>query len=71
MLQACLGLEFDYQADEIIFNTPRLPEFLDQVCIRGLTLGDSRVDVLLRRHNSDVTANVLARTGTVRVVAFS
>ena len=71
MLQACLGLEFDYQADEIIFNTPRLPEFLDQVCIRGLTLGDSRVDVLLRRHNSDVTVNVLARTGSARVVGFS
>ena len=63
MLQACLGLEFNYQADEIIFNAPRLPEFLDQVCIRGLTFGDSRVDVLLRRHDSDVTINVLARTG--------
>ncbi|GBF26860.1 hypothetical protein MnTg02_01902 [bacterium MnTg02] len=71
MLQACLGLEFDYQADEIIFNAPRLPEFLDQVCIRGLTLGDSRVDVLLRRHDSDVAVNVLARTGTARVVVFS
>ncbi len=71
MLQACLGLEFDYQADEIIFNAPRLPEFLDQVCIRGLTLGDSRVDVLLRRHYSDVAVNVLARTGPARVVVFS
>ena len=71
MLQACLGLAFDYQADEIIFNTPRLPEFLDEVRIRGLTLGDSRVDVLLRRHNNDVTVNVLARTGSARVVGFS
>jgi glycogen debranching enzyme len=71
MLQACLGLEFNYQADEIIFNAPRLPEFLDQVCIRGLTLGDSRVDVLLRRHDSDVAVNVLARTGTARVVGYS
>ena len=71
MLQACLGLEFDYQADKIIFNTPRLPEFLDEVRIRGLTLGDSRVDVLLRRHNNDVAVNVLARSGTVRVVGIS
>ncbi len=71
LLQACLGLEFDYQADQIIFSAPRLPEFLDRVCIRGLTLGDSRVDVLLRRHNNDVAVNVLARTGSVRVIVSS
>ncbi len=71
LLQACLGLEFDYQADQIIFNAPRLPEFLDRVCIRGLTLGCSRVDVSLHRQNGDVAINVMARTGTARVVVFS
>jgi len=64
-------VDANYQANEIIFNTPRLPEFLDQVHIRGLTLGDSHVDVLLRRHNRDVAVNVLARTGSARVIVSS
>jgi glycogen debranching enzyme len=71
LLQACLGIEFDYPADEIIFNAPHLPEFLDEVRLRGLTLGDSRVDVLLRRHNHDVAVTVTARTGSARVVTIS
>lgn len=71
LLHACLGLAFDHQADEIIFNSPRLPDFLDEVSIRGLSLGASRVDVLLRRHQRDVAVNVVRRSGSARVVVFT
>ena len=42
---------------------PRLPEFLDEVVIRGLAVGTNRRDILLRRYGSDVSVNVLAGSG--------
>jgi len=71
LLQACLGLEIDYQANDIRFVTPRLPEFLDEVCIRGLRLGETSVDVMLWRHQNGVAVNILDRTGDARVVAIN
>ncbi|MCH7711795.1 MAG: amylo-alpha-1,6-glucosidase, partial [Proteobacteria bacterium] len=67
MLQACLGLEFDPGAEEIRFNHPRLPDFLDEVLIRSLRIGQSRMDIMLRRHGSDVTVNILEKEGEGRV----
>ena len=39
-----------------------------QLVIRGLRVGDSRFDVMLRRHDRDVSVNVLERLGKGRVV---
>jgi hypothetical protein len=36
--------------------------------IRGLRVGDSCFDVMLRRHGGDVSVNVLRRLGKGRVV---
>ena len=68
LLQACLGLSFEPAAEQVSFRQPRLPEFLDHVVIRGLSVGDSRFDVMLRRHGGDVSVNVLERLGKGRVV---
>jgi glycogen debranching enzyme len=67
LLQACLGLSFEPAAEQVSFCHPRLPEFLDQVVIRGLCVGNSRFDVMLRRHGGDVSVNVLERLGKGRV----
>ncbi|MCZ6744874.1 MAG: amylo-alpha-1,6-glucosidase, partial [Alphaproteobacteria bacterium] len=67
LLQACLGLEFDPGAEEVRFNHPRLPDFLDEVLIRSLRIGQSRMDIVLRRHGSDVTVNILEKEGEGRV----
>jgi glycogen debranching enzyme len=67
LLQACLGIEFDHVNQEIRFRHPRLPEFLDEVMIRSLRIGESRMDVVLRRHGADVSVNVLDREGDARV----
>jgi hypothetical protein len=48
-----------------------LPPFVDEVRIRRLELGESRVDLLLRRHASGVAVNVLARRGDARVVVVT
>ena len=67
LLQACLGLELDHRAGEIRFRHPRLPDFVDEVFIRGLRFGDGWMDILLRRHESDVSVNVVNKEGDGRV----
>jgi glycogen debranching enzyme len=66
-LQACLGLSFDPAGEHVRFRQPRLPEFLDQVVIRQLRVGDSQFDLVLRRYGSDVSVNVLDRRGDGRI----
>jgi glycogen debranching enzyme len=53
----------------VSFLYPALPEFLKEVRIRNLRVGDSSVDLLLTRHSRDVSVNVLRRDGPVEVVA--
>jgi glycogen debranching enzyme len=67
LLQACLGIELDHANHEVRFRHPRLPEFLDEVTIRSLRIGESRMDVMLRRHGAEVSVNVLDREGDARV----
>ena len=67
-LQACLGLSFDPAGERVRFRQPRLPEFLDQVVIRKLRVGDSQFDIMLRRYGGDVSVNVLDRRGDGRIV---
>lgn len=63
LLAACLGFESDAASNTIRLRYPRLPEFLDWVRVQSLPIGESRLDVLLRRHGSDVAVNVLERKG--------
>lgn len=68
LIQACLGLCFDHRASEIRFAHPRLPYFLDEMVIRSLSLGHSRMDVAIRRHGPDVTITVLNKEGDGQVI---
>lgn len=67
LLEACLGLEFDAQSNTVRLRHPRLPEFLDWVRIRNLRIRESRLDVLLRRHDADVAVNVLHRDDPIHL----
>jgi len=67
LLEAALGLEFDARRGEIRLNNPRLPSFLNEVILRDLWLGDSSVDLRIRRHNDDVSLEVLRTRGRIRV----
>ncbi|MGQ7794419.1 amylo-alpha-1,6-glucosidase [Faunimonas sp. B44] len=68
VLAACLGLELDDAAEQIRFVDPVLPCFLDEIIIRNLRLGDTSMDIMLRRHGSDVGTNVLRRNGSAKLV---
>jgi hypothetical protein len=61
-------MSFDRGTGDVRFSHPRLPDFLDHVTIRGLRAGTSKLDVMLRRYGSDVSINVLGRTGEGGVV---
>jgi glycogen debranching enzyme len=63
LLQACLGLEIDGGASKLRLRRPQLPTFLDWLIVRRLPVGQSRVDLLFRRHDSSVAVNLLSREG--------
>jgi len=67
LLQACLGLQFDPFAREIRLSSPRLPAFLNEVTIRDLQLGPSRVDLRIRRHNGTISLDTPRIDSGIRV----
>ena len=71
LLQSCLGLDVFASERRLVFSKPFLPQFLPQVSIRDLKVGDASVDLLLTRHDEgDVGVNVLRRSGILDVVVL-
>jgi glycogen debranching enzyme len=70
LLQAALGLTLDYRGAEYRFRKPALPEFLDQLSLQNLRLGNRAVDLEIARHGSDVAINVTLGAERARVVAI-
>jgi glycogen debranching enzyme len=67
LLEAALGIEFDADRGEIRLRNPRLPVFLNEVVLRDLQLGTSSVDLRVRRHNDEVSLEVLRTRGRIQV----
>ncbi len=67
LLQSCLGLTLDAPERQIRFRRARLPEFLPELRLRNLTLGNARVDLLLQRQDDNVTVTLLRREGDVEI----
>jgi hypothetical protein len=65
------GLGFDTAGRIVRFEHPVLPEWLEQVHLGAVTLGSDSVDVQLLNRSGSVSATVLSRTGTVRVVSIN
>jgi glycogen debranching enzyme/glycosyltransferase involved in cell wall biosynthesis len=49
LVQACLGLRVDGWNNRIIVDRPTLPIGIDGLTVRGLQVGESRVDVIFQR----------------------
>jgi glycogen debranching enzyme len=67
LLQAALGLELDPITKEVRLRNPRLPKFLDEVILRNLHVGDSSVDIAVRRSGENVSLSVLKTQGIIEV----
>ena len=61
-------MELRHEANSMSFRAPVLPAFLDYVILNQLSLGNSRIDLKLQRHGSDVTLNLLRRQGDAKVM---
>ncbi|HYM53576.1 MAG TPA: amylo-alpha-1,6-glucosidase [Candidatus Dormibacteraeota bacterium] len=70
LLQATLGLEVDAVEKQIRFRHARLPDFLDEVRITGLRVGEASIDMDLARQPNGVGITVLRREGTLEVVSL-
>ncbi len=68
LVQACLGIHIDAPERRLHFNYPVLPSFLDFIRIRNLKIRDATVDLVVQRHQHDVTVHLLNRQGEVEVV---
>lgn len=68
LLQSCLGLDFDPNAQHVSFNEPQLPPFLDEVSLRRLQIGNGSADVTIRRSDRQVVVDVIDRRGDIRVL---
>jgi glycogen debranching enzyme len=70
LIQACLGLRIEGATGRVFLEFPSLPEFLEEVRIRGIRVGRGSVDLLFRRVGGDVGVNVLSRSGGIEVVTL-
>ena len=68
LIQACLGVEINALESQICFTRPHLPSFLDELRIHNLQVAGATVDLLVSRHQHDVSVNVLNREGNVRIL---
>jgi glycogen debranching enzyme len=68
LVQSCLGLDFDPQAGLVVFDEPVLPDFVEEMTLRQLSVREGRLDVRLARAGTEVAAHVISRSGRVRAV---
>ena len=68
LVQASLGIGFERETGGIHFDRPVLPEFLDELHLRGLQTRHGTADVLIRRYHSDVALNITRRQGNVPII---
>lgn len=68
LLQACLGIQVDGIKHQITFLRPTLPDFLNEVRIRNLQVGEEFVDLDILRHEEDVSVTVKGNQQHVAVV---
>jgi glycogen debranching enzyme len=67
MLEACLGLCCDYEKNEVRFEHPMLPRFLDELTIKNLAIGKSTVDLMIERHGEEVVVTPANRADGIQI----
>jgi glycogen debranching enzyme len=68
LVQATLGVSFEQGGEEIRFDSPVLPDFLDELHLRRLQAKNGAADVMLRRYGDEVSVNISRRQGKVPIV---
>ncbi|MET0137416.1 MAG: amylo-alpha-1,6-glucosidase [Sphingobium sp.] len=71
LIQSCLGLRINVDAKQLCLEQPVLPEFLGTLLLKGLTVGDARIDVALDRMAGKAVVKPMGRSGEVQVVTIA
>jgi glycogen debranching enzyme len=71
LLQSAIGLSIDAVRKQIVLTRPILPEFLEQVRVRNLAVGQASVDLMLFRSGHAVAVTVERRDGDVDVLVVN
>lgn len=68
LIQSVLGLGFAFEPPGISFSQPMMPDFLDEIQLRKLTVGGASADVAVQRIGDEASVHLLSRRGNVRVL---
>jgi glycogen debranching enzyme len=68
LLRACMGMRIHAPEKRISFVNPMLPTNLNEIRVKGLRVGPTRVDLLLKRHSSGVMVEVMKKDGDLEIV---
>lgn len=69
-LQACLGLEVRAREHKLYLHYSALPEWLSNVQIFNLRIGDASLDLSFERYAEGVGINIPRRSGDIEIVAL-
>jgi hypothetical protein len=61
MLQALLGLEIDALNGRATFRWPRLPDCIDTLKLKSVSVGDAQFDATIQNHIRDVSVQISKR----------
>jgi glycogen debranching enzyme len=71
LVESALGMSIDAHRRQIVFAHPALPESVDELRIRNLSLGEAFVDVAVSRVGGSVAVTVERRGGKIDVIVQS
>lgn len=69
-VQACLGIDFRPETEEVIFRRPRLPPSISELSLKNLRVGRTELDVTVQRRGEDVAVSVDRRVGHGQAVVL-
>jgi glycogen debranching enzyme len=70
LLQASLGLSFVAAKAPLRFDHPLLPDYLQWIEVKNLTVGDGELDLMVRRNNNDVGVSISRKVGDAEVTVI-
>ncbi|MCP1470555.1 glycogen debranching enzyme [Sphingobium sp. OAS761] len=71
LVQSCLGLSIQVDEKRLCLEQPVLPEFLGTLLLKGLSVGNARIDVALDRMAGKAVVKPMGRSGEAQVVTIA
>jgi glycogen debranching enzyme len=68
LIEACLGLDCDAVENRICLDQPIMPDFVDDILLKRLTVNGTMLNLRLQRHEHQVAVSVQARQGDAKVL---